>query len=484
MSDISLFIITNIFPLLMLAVIFGVSLLWLFHAGKSHYLIYFFLAWLPLETLFLKYSPSEYYNFIKYGPELLLYAALAVAYARFIWRERRWWPADPISKWLAVFLVVSVLSLLLNRYDVYVWALGLRQLLRFMSVYFLIIMENYSAEQKHKLLLFGLGMVIFESILAVAQYATRGALDQYLFFGNEISVGNATIIGIEQFWAPGTRAFATLGRYDRLAGWLALSVAILFPWRYVIKDKSKIIKFWIVFGLVMLALLLSYSRAGMLAAGVGICAVGLWIMKDEALKRFLAILAVAGLLYLGLFAILQGSISDIVDRPAQPLSERLLEAVSPRSWKASYNGYGRIFFIVNVPTMVVTRFPLFGVGLGRFGDGVASALGDQSVYTMLHLPFGVQNTYGQIDNNWFSIWAGVGTVGVICWAMILILLLRFGYRVSGNAVSVETRSLGRGLVGATVAVMVLGFFAPYFEFRVLMFYFWAYAGLVVSSDNK
>jgi len=482
MNEVLLYISTHFFTLLLLGLVFVFGLLFLFEIKKSQWVIYFLLVWFPLESLILRYTPLDYYAVVKYIPEIVLYGAFVVSWVQHIRREKKWWPGSVVNKWLLGFIAVSFVSWILNQYHFTIWVLGLRQLFRFVLAFFLVMMQNYSEEEKKNILKIGLGMVILEAVLGIIQYLVRGYLDQYLFFSEDVVLGGGARIGaIEQFWAPGSRIFATMGRYDRLGSFLALGLTAFFPWYYILKKEKQRLWFWIFFVAIAGAIIFTFSRAAMLSATVGIVMIGLWLMRDVRVKKVLMVLAVVVAVYLSAFALIQGNVNNIIDRPSQPLSERLLEAVSLRSWKESYEGYGRIFFIVNTPLVVVKNYPFFGVGMGNYGGGVAATLFNTIFYDRLHLPFGIQNIYGQIDNNWFSIWGEAGTLGLLCWIFIFIAIFKSSFEISGKARNAEKRTMARGLLGAVMVVVVLGFFAPYFEFRALMFYFWTLAGVVLSE---
>lgn len=484
MSDLFIYLPSHFFTLVLLGLVFITGLFFLFEIKKSQYIIYLLLVWLPLESVILRYTPIDYYSYVKYFPEILLYATVLLGWLKFMFRKFKFYPDSPINRWLLVFVVVSFVSLLLNWYHPIYWLLGLRQLLRFALVFFLILLENYSRETKYNFIKLGLAIIFLEAIFGIVQYLAGGKLDQYLFFSEAVTVGSARLGAIEQFWAPGSRVFATLGRYDRLGSLLALGLTALFPWLYCLKKEIHKILYWTAFGVISLALILTYSRASWLSALFGIIFIGLWVMRDERVKKVLRFLTIILFVYLSAFAVLQGNVAQIVDKPVQPLSERILEAVSWRSWQGSYEGYGRIFFIVNTPLRVVADSPLFGVGLGNYGGGVAAAFMNTAVYDRLHLPFGVQNVFGQIDNNWWSIWGETGTLGLLAWIMVLWSLFVFGKNKSWAEKDPAERALARGLVGAVIGIMIVGFFGPYFEFRTLMFYFWVLAGCVVSGRES
>lgn len=468
------------FTLLLLGLALTLALLVLFSYKKSEYILYALLIWFPLETLILRYTAPEYYAAVKYFPEILIYSTFIVGWYHYQKRKKRFLPGTPINRFIFLFILAAAVSLAINWYNPTIWFLGIRQILRFVLIFFIILFEEYPHEIIKNFLKIGAAVVIGEAALAVVQYISGGFFDKYLFFTDSISVGKIQLEGIQETWAPGQRVFATLGRYDRLGSLLVLGLAMIFPWFYVAKNQIQKERWWVYFTVALVALVLTYSRANWLAFIASIVTIGHFLMKDRRLYKLVAIGGTLLTVYLLLVIVTQSFGTGAVDQTGrQTLRDRLVEAVSPYSWQQSYEGYGRFFFIVNTPLMVVAEFPFFGVGPGNYGGGVAAALANTSIYDRLHLPFGIQNTYGQIDNNWLSLWGETGTVGLIIWILLLREIYRSAVIVRERSKDVVQKTVAEGVCGATVAIAVLGFFGPYFEFRTLMVYYWLAAGIAL-----
>lgn len=472
--DILSFLPANFSTLFLFGVLFIVALIFLFVIRRTEYILYFLLVWFPLESVVLKYTPIEYYSLLKYLPEVLLYGLFFGSCLFYLIQKGKVLAQSPFNRWFVAILLVAAISLLFNQYSPSIWVLGLRQTLRFVLVFFVVLNMQYDRLVVKRCLQIGLGVLLFEAGLGILQYVTRGALDPFLFFSETVSVGGTAVLGgAEQFWQAGTRVFGTLGRYDRLGSILALGMVLLTP--YFLKYRKSNWSVWACMGILGLGLLLTRSRASWIAAFVGIAVIGIYILKDRWVKRWSVVLIAAVLLYTGVSAAL-GQGTQVVDQASQTLSERILEAVSLRSWRESYEGYGRIFFIINTPIHVAHYAPLFGVGPGNFGGGVASALVNTAAYEKLKLPFGIQNEFGQIDNSWFSILGETGFVGILVWLGLFVALAKHAFFVykKGSELSL----LALGVCGATVGIAIMGFFGPYLEFRTLMYYFWLAVGLI------
>ncbi|MBI4427152.1 MAG: O-antigen ligase family protein [Candidatus Magasanikbacteria bacterium] len=452
---------------------------------KPHWLIYFLLIWLPLENIILRYAPTGVYGYIKYFPEVLIYGFFFFAWYFYAKNTKQLWPRLVINKWLLAFVGIGAVSLLFNWYSSMIWFLGMRQLLRFVLLIFIIIFLRCEENVIKKIIRVGAMVLGLEVLIGLAQYLSGGALDRYLFFSPTVAISNIAVLGgVERFWAPGSRVFATLGRYDQLGSWLAIGLLLAFPFVYHLKNIKYKFYLWCGFFISVLVLGLTMSRASWLAFVLGIITIGWFLYKD---KKVLYVFGFAAILLAGYligFAWARDNVSQITEKSQQTLAERMFEAVSLRAWQNSYDGYGRIFFIINTPRMVVPASPLWGVGPGNYGGGAAAALLNTEVYNRLRLPFGIQDIYGQIDNSWFSIWGEFGTLGLIFWAGMFVVIIKTAKNIYTNSGDGFTRLWSAGMVGATVGVMVVGFFGPYFEFRSLMAYYWVGAGLLLMENVK
>jgi len=466
--------------LFLFGLLFLSALVFLFAIRRTEYVLYFLLIWFPVEAVVLKYAPVEYYSVIKYLPEVCLYGLFFGSCIWYFLKKGKVLASTPFNKWFYAIIGVGLASLLLNQYDPTIWVLGLRQTLRFALVFFVVIHLQYDKPVVRNCLKIGLGVLLFEASLGIVQFLTRGALDPWLFANDTVAVvGNALVGGTEQFWAPGTRVFATLGRYDRLGSLLALGLILLFP--YFLKYRQKLLSVWVCMGILGIGLLLTRSRASWIAAFVGVVLIGIGVLKNEWVKQWSVLVIVAVMVYTGISAAMGGG-TQVVDQPNQSLSERILEAVSMRSWRESYEGYGRIFFIINTPVHVFHTAPFFGVGPGNFGGGVASSLVNTTAYERLKLPFGIQNQFGQIDNSWLSILGEFGVVGLVVWIGLFVSLAKQAFFVYKKGSDLSFLALG--LCGATLGVAIMGFFGPYFEFRSLMYYFWLTVGLTTLDFKQ
>ncbi len=484
MQNILIYLPTNSIFLMLLGLVTVFALIWCFWTKKSHFILYGLLIWLPFESLVLRYTPVDYYSYVKYTPEVLLYLLFFGAWIAYAYKYKKFIPQNPLTKWFLAYIIAALFSLILNYYSSFIWVLGLRQVLRFALVIFVLLFANYSKSIQKNFVYLAVSMFVIQAFLGLIQYLSGGALDAYLFPSRTIGIGSTAILGgIEQFWAPGTRVFATMGRYDRLGSFLALGLIMLFPFSYYFKNSQK--KFWyfFIFFLILIALFFTSSRASWLAALAGIVFIGIFLRRDrKVLKRFVIFVSFVALYLFG--SLIGQNISNVTESRDQSTAERIVESFSYRAWLESYDGNGRIFFIINTPRVIVPQAFFFGHGPGNYGGGVAASLLNTSVYDRLGIPFGIENRYGQIDNSWFSVWGELGTIGLLVWIGVFVSLIKTAKETSKRELRDKYQLFSEGVAGAVIGIVVLGFFGPYFEFRALMFYFWLMVGIAVLRNTQ
>jgi len=443
--------------------------------------LYCLLVWIALEPFILKFVPDSLFVFLKYGPELFIYVLLAIVIGKDIIKKKKiQFITTPINGLLIVFIFVAIISMILNGVSAYVGILGIRQIIRFIFLFYLILYSNLSKEKIKNILFVLLSLVVFECIVAVIQFATYGAIDQFLLPDMSFTIGTDIFLdGVEQFWEVGQRVFATFGRYDKLGSFLSLAFIGLLAFLLEKKfDRRKKIILLLILALIGFSILLTYSRACWLATLVGSVVIGVIIKKNKKFIIVLAAMFVALLLYSGYYVVTtQTNVAVITDFPQLSIMERFLQMFSRANFASSYEGLGRVYFVVNTPVKVAANYPVFGVGPGQYGGGVAAALGNKTKYYELGLPFGVYGEIGQIDNNWFSIWGETGTLGLVIFTLIFIQLYRGARKIFNFTKDTLLKTLSLALQGMIISVAILGFFGPYFELRTLMFYFWLIAGL-------
>jgi hypothetical protein len=449
--------------------------------ARPHWSLALLATYLPFEPFVLKFIPDEIYVFARYGSESLIYIVAVVVLLRALFSGIGY-KQTRFDLPFALFIGSIAASSLVNFVPPSVAILGLRQILRFMIVFFCVVQIAPSKKFVERLTLVMFGILAFQSLLGVAQSFIGAPLDEFLLPSEARALGGISLTqGVEQFWDPGSRVFATLGRYDRLGNFIYFFLLVASGFLFT-KELAK--KFtWLpwLFVVAVPALVLTFSRASWFAFILGFLFIGIALKKDRrvaaGLGTFVLFVSVA-LAASGL------NVGLITEAPGQSLSERFYETFSYSRWRGEYYGLGRVFWFVHTPTSVVVASPVLGFGPGQFGGGAVAALHNTRVYEELGLPFGVFGTEGFIDNNWFSLWGEAGTLGMAFYLWMYIGLFVFALRAARSAEDSFVRALSLGFCAVLIAVFFNAFTSTLLEIRTTAFYLWLYAGFVYVLGEK
>jgi hypothetical protein len=435
----------------------------------------------PLEPFLLKFVPDDSYVYARFFSELLVYVLFGAALLRVIIKRQR--PVTPLDLPFLFFLLTVLASWALNAVPLGIGALGVRQIIRFILVFFALVWLRPESRFIKRLLMVMFGLVAFEAILGLTQSLAGGALDPFLIPSERRFFESIQLTtGTDQFWSPGSRIFATMGRYDQLGTFLSFFLLLAVGLLYALKQDNRwrrSLQFGLVVGLP--ALMLTMSRASWFGFLIGFVAIGAVLMKDRRVRYGMAAAAIAAVGYLAYTGLV---VRYLTEYPSQTTVERFFEAFSYERWRGEYYGLGRLYWMVQTPKVVVRASPVLGHGPGMYGGGAAAALGNTRVYEKLNLPYGVYGSEGYIDNNWFSIWGEAGTLGLIFYAMMLWMLARISLRLWRATERPWIKGLALGYFGAVLAVSFQALLATYLEVRTLAFYLWAFGAFVVVLAER
>ncbi len=375
-------------PLAVLSIAIGLvfSLLTLY---RPLWTLAFLALYLPFESVALKFVPEEIYVFARFFSEALIYLLVAVvAWKRLIGEAKR--AQTPIGLPFALFTIVAISSAIINFVDPTVAVLGLRQILRFILVLFIVVYLAPSRGYIRNLTIALFAVLVFQSGLGIFQALVGESVDQFLLPSETRTFGDFVVTsGVVQFWDPGSRVFATFGRYDRLGTFLAFFLLLAAAFLYEKGWQKNRKELWWLLALGVPALVLTFSRSSWFGFLLGFLFMALWVKRDRrVLFATLASMAVI----VGYLMYSELTVSSLTESPQQTVVERFFEAFSYERWRGEYYGLGRLYWIVQTLGVVVPAAPFFGFGPGQYGGGAVSALGNAKIYEQLGLRFGVYGT--------------------------------------------------------------------------------------------
>lgn len=200
---------------------------------------------------------------------------------------------------------------------------------------------------------------------------------------------------------------------------------------------------------VLAALLLTFSRA----AWIAFVLMALYFVYVWNKKWLLAVPVAVGGAFLALPR-------EFVNRFA-----RLLD---PAYYQMSAE-YGRLDFWGTAWGKVM-EYPLWGVGLGMFGDSVPLRHG---------IPF---STW--VDNHYLKLGAETGVIGMAAFMVLLYVLFRTAHRLYLNGATGQDRVWALGIAGVVITMAVENVTASIFEALTVAIYFYAFAGMLLALVLK
>jgi len=269
-------------PLKVLAVI--ITLIAIGLSITRPYLVVVALAiWTPFEPFLLKFIPDELYVYARYFPEALIYLMAGLVTVHVL-MERRKLPTTPIDLAFVLFMISVCASAVLNLVSPSIFVFGVRQIIRYIIFYYAVVYLAPPKTRIRQTILILFGIAAFESLLGIIQAALGGSIDAFLLPSEMKYYESIQLtVGVQQFWAPGQRVFATMGRYDQLGTFLAFFGLMALGLIY--EAKKHIEHRWLgVLLLVLLpALVLTYSRSSWFGFVLGFLIIGAWRRRSRFL---------------------------------------------------------------------------------------------------------------------------------------------------------------------------------------------------------
>lgn len=440
----------------------------------------FLAVWLPFEPFALKWVSDELYVAARYGSEFLIYALATTALIKSMIQGRSF-PKTPLVIALGVIAIFAFASAVLNGNTIFDSLMGFRQIFRFILLFGVALLIDIPRKYVATLITAIIIIATIQSGISLVQFASQGALDGWLAPTERKSFESIQLTGgTDLFWEEGQRIFATMGRYDQLGIFLSFVILMIIGLWYqhaIVRERYWLYAFASL-GMII-ALILTYSRASWFGFTLGAGIVSIVLMRD---RRVMVGLLIA--CFLTFFSYLSYGIAReyLRDMPSQTITERFFEAFSPERFYGEYYDHGRLYFAVQTPLKVAQHAPLLGVGPGYYGGGTATALHQTDGAEKLGLPFGIRGSEGYIDNSWFSLLGELGYLGFATYVAIIALLFRSGYRIFHHSKSALMRGVGLGYCGFVIALSFQAFFGTYFEMRTIAPYLWIIGGFLAVEE--
>jgi len=453
---------------------------------KPFWVVAVLAVYLPFEQFLSKWYPDILYAPLRYLGEATIFFLLIIYLFDRVMVKKKRWAKTPIDFAVIILLIAILLSSIVNSVPAVVAVLGVKNLLRYIALFYLTILINPSETQIIRLFKFLFAIAIFQAILAILQ-AVVGKPAYEFFAAREVVVGGETIrqafAAKIAFGSYRTMVFGTMERYNILgnyvAMWLGISGAV-----FLSKQRILNVCTWHIV-LLLIVLVLSYSRMSWLAFIAG----GVTLFAISKKNKIIAY--VVGFFAVFFTVIMVGSFSvNSIDIHAAdvglggPLTTRYLSVFSSEYIKVLfYSGRGYSYFSI-VPEILRVS-PVFGLGPGMIASDVSNLISVPYVLNRLTLdnPYALRYLG---DAGFATVVAQLGLVGVVAVLLIFWQLFRSGFNYLKYA-EIEWRPFAVAYIVIIVMTIVFNILSFSLIYRVPSYYFWMFSAFLVlrsKTSNK
>ena len=462
-------------PALTVVAVVGVLVFFTLCSEKRlKYALFALALYTPFEEFILKWIPSDYFFYARFGHYAFLTVCFAVILIRRFAEGRPLWIRTPLDVPLLLFLAVSCISLFLNRVPPFAAVLSYQPFLRFVLLgFYLVMFIEFDKRDAVWLTKAMLTVVFVQCLIGLAQSAIGVRASNFLAPVGVDFMGHVTGRMSQQIYAGRYQIFATLGRYNVLGLFLGTFLLLSIPLyqRYKRARKAFLALYCVLFP----CLVLASARAAWLATLAGATVV--FAVQKRA--KTIAVPIAVGVVVLVAIMAFPEHVSYFASEEATSL-QRFLEPFSAEYRAAASLKYGRLYYVFGFPYDVFSLGPrpfLLGFGPGALGGRAVDIFG---IYALADIGVRLDWHHFVHDVNWAYIFGQVGLVGLALFGWVCVRLFSVALRVYRTADDVLLKDLSVGFIGILVLFIVAAFLFPIWEVRSLSLYFWLYAGIVLK----
>lgn len=450
-----------------------------FAASNIKTIVLLLSIYLPFEEFVLKFVPEVFYEILRFGWELLILFLLLLLLINKLLKNSPI-KRTPIDLWLICFMLTAVGSIVFNNIAIKLGVLGLRTLLRYIVLFYLVV--NLSLDEKFiRKLIKWMGYVIFiQCLISVAQFII-GKEAFYFFSPREVKVGELLIKpGYTSVFSERLMVFGTMGRYNLLGNFLRFFMTIFIGIYYkanLSKNENNNLRTLLL--IMFVVLILTTLRQSWFGLYVGVLGM-LYLLRKKLKVLIVGIVPIIATIILWLMFAGQ-DLYFISGNPVEDIIKRYLQIFTTRYLEGTIKG-DRLGVLSEVSKQVISKSPLVGFGAGIVEYGRVEGLREMAL-SLKHIdvdPF-MKQFIG--DVGWTAILTQFGLLGLFFFIMLITSLLKVTLRLYHNCKNALYRGLALGYFAAVIGTIVENFFCYNFTYRPISFYLWLFAGLILNISR-
>jgi len=445
------------------------------------WLVLFVLPWQTrymINAVYFKDNFIEYASIAIYATDILIILLLLTAIP-ILFRNKKFNFGPKFILWpLALLLLWMWLSV------IWAYGIGLDYLVSVnfaghftLFIAFYLYLINFIKNIKYIVWPVILGLVV-QSGIAVYQYYLNHSIGLKIIGESILDPLKSGIPVVIVEGARKLRAHGSLPHANILGGMLATWLIVLFSWFYAIKKTKSYYLVWVIFILLTIALVLSFSRGAWLIFGLGILfmIIMVWFKYPKRFKKAI----IPSLLVV--LVVISFAISQRQAILSRFNLEQPIESISIKSRQQQFDSFKTVFI----------KYPILGIGVGQYVPYLykinqeTEGWSYRSDFTgWVYNPTGYGGNYEPVHNIFLLALSELGVIGFLLFISLFIGVFMEIFK-NKNKLFI----LGRSLAVAWVAIFILGLFDHYIwtlqQGKLLMFTILALIAIVVlkSSYNK
>jgi len=443
--------------------------------------ILFLTIFIPFQETIILWLPVQdsIHIWLRFLPEFILYFIFSLVILNKIFLQKPL-KKTPIDLLVIAFVGLSVIAMLWNKSFTIISVINLRVLLRYLTIYYLVVNIPISRKQTSTLLTIIMVIGLLQGILALGQFISNDF--NQIFVLKSI---NSEIMGVTKTFAV-AKVGAVSGTFPNvfeMTYFLLIALIIILTYgflktnRYIPDPKylfALIIIIWGIFA--------TFKRAALLGIPFLLIAVLYFGEKRKQIKLVIMASTALFILFMTSFFLSVWSFDftqdyEILNSHRQSFS---LKTYFSQPFTAGYWDHllynQRIRFISDVSGAMIREANFIGYG----PDEQKAQKLLVSLDPIKFEKFG-RDFKGFEDVYWVVMFIYYGAFGLAIFLFALYRLYITSRWLSKNSLYEEYHILGTVFSTLIILVLIFSFIDQILEFRVFGFYFWLLAGLVVNA---
>lgn len=450
---------------------------------RSREAIILYSLYFAFEETILLHAPSQFLVLLKYLGDILILAVFFATFAKLTMRRYDLSPVQQNSIHIPIFLFLlcAFASSLVNSIPLHIAFITLRQMLRYIVLFYAILLtapSEWTRDDLRILIKIILGLVIIQMVIGYFQilFGPGSALNTFLSSGNEISLFEGLpIAGGGGGYAEGKSVYGTMISPNTYGLFLTGGFCLLLG-VYLMQEKPRSRRLFFLLCALMFTILRTASRQSVYACLLGILVLGI-LQKNFKIILFTICILMAASYYL------KQSKESYRNLYEMGVTQKLLSMLSPQ-YRAQAKKTERFYAFQQIlPKILKSRYAALGLGPGAIGSPFGFYLRYFEGYKKLNIPTALRHTThtGTADVGFVAIIGQFGILGMIAFFGIFVLLFR---DILVKELPYITDPFYKGITMGFLAYISALLFSNVgyanFSVRQVSFYFWILAGVILS----